>query len=157
MKQKYNINSNKKIKVPLSPNIKLYDPDSPKVDSTKYKSILGALIHLSINTRPDITFTCSRLAQFSHEPKQVHCEAALNCMQCSKHTTLQIKYDGAQTLIGYADAGFETCRVTGRSQAATSYTTATRQLYGAHINRAAPLIVPARPNIYLFLASAKRQ
>ena len=40
-----------------------------------YRSVVGMLIYLSGNTRPDITFAVSQVARFTHAPKQSHATA----------------------------------------------------------------------------------
>ena len=52
------------------------DPDGPPMDEDwNYRSIIGMLLYLSTNTRPDITFAVSQVARFSHSPKQSHAQA----------------------------------------------------------------------------------
>jgi hypothetical protein len=40
-----------------------------------YCSIVGMLLYLSTNTRPDITFAVSQVARFNHSPKKSHASA----------------------------------------------------------------------------------
>jgi hypothetical protein len=52
------------------------DPDGPDMtESWNYRSIVGMMLYLSVNTRPDITFAVSQVARFSHQPKQSHAKA----------------------------------------------------------------------------------
>ena len=44
-------------------------------DGWNYRSIVGMLLYLSTNTRPDIAFAVSQVARFSHFPKQSHASA----------------------------------------------------------------------------------
>ena len=41
----------------------------------KYSSVVGMLLYLSMNTRPDIAFAVSQVAQFTSNPKQSHASA----------------------------------------------------------------------------------
>ena len=52
------------------------DPDGePMSDEWNYRSIVGMLLYLSTNTRPDIAYAVSQVARFSHSPKKSHATA----------------------------------------------------------------------------------
>jgi hypothetical protein len=52
------------------------DPDGKSMsESWSYLSIIGMLLYLTTNTRPDIAFAVSQVARYSHEPKQSHANA----------------------------------------------------------------------------------
>ena len=52
------------------------DPDGKRMtEKWNYRSIVGMLLYLSTNTRPDISFAVSQVARFSHNPKQSHASA----------------------------------------------------------------------------------
>ena len=52
------------------------DPDgAPMAETWNYKSVIGMLLYLSNNTRPDLTFAVSQVARFTHAPKQSHAVA----------------------------------------------------------------------------------
>lgn len=52
------------------------DPDgSAMKENWKYSSIVGMLLYLSSNTRPDIAFAVSQVCRFSSNPKQSHASA----------------------------------------------------------------------------------
>jgi hypothetical protein len=49
------------------------DPDGKLMtEEWSYPSIVGTLLYLSMNTRPDIAFAVSQVAHFSYSPKQSH-------------------------------------------------------------------------------------
>jgi Reverse transcriptase (RNA-dependent DNA polymerase) len=49
------------------------DPDGPTmVETWNYRSLVGMLLYLSNNSRPDIAFAVHQCARFSHAPKQSH-------------------------------------------------------------------------------------
>ena len=53
------------------------DPEGPPMhESWSYRSIVGMLLYLSTNTRPDIAFAVSQVARFvGHNPKESHASA----------------------------------------------------------------------------------
>ena len=48
---------------------------SPIKETWKYSSEIGMLLYLSTNSRPDIAFAVSQVAQFNSNPKQSHASA----------------------------------------------------------------------------------
>jgi len=73
---KLNMHGAKEVITQLSTTtmLKLLDGTS-SVDSTEYRSIIGALQYLSL-TRPDIAFAVNKLSQFMHKPTTTHLTAA---------------------------------------------------------------------------------
>ena len=52
------------------------DPEGESMtDEWNYRSVIGMLLYLSTNTRPDISFAVSQVARFSHDPKKSHATA----------------------------------------------------------------------------------
>jgi hypothetical protein len=52
------------------------DPDGePMKESWNYASVVGMLLYLSTNTRPDIAYAVSQVARFTSNPKQSHATA----------------------------------------------------------------------------------
>jgi len=50
-------------------------------DSFNYRRIIGMLIYLAQNTRPDITFAVHQCARFSHDPKMSHEQAVIRIVK----------------------------------------------------------------------------
>ncbi|KAJ0962982.1 hypothetical protein J5N97_028104 [Dioscorea zingiberensis] len=71
---------------PLSPTEKLSahegEPLGPE-DSTKYRSIVGALQYLTL-TRPDLAFSVNKICQFLHAPTTTHWTAAKRVLRYVK-------------------------------------------------------------------------
>ena len=86
------------------------DPDGPPMtDPWNYRSIIGMLLYLSTNTRPDITFAVSQAARFSHSPKQSHATAVKMILRYLKRTAdrgMEIKPSGTLDLHCFVDADF---------------------------------------------------
>jgi hypothetical protein len=53
-----------------------HDPDGPPMqEDWVYPSVVGMLLYLATNSRPDISFAVSQVARFNHSPKQSHAQA----------------------------------------------------------------------------------
>ena len=63
-------------KTPTSQTAFGADPEGSPINKTwKYSSVVGVLLYLSTNTRQDIAFAVSQVAQFNSNPKQSHAPA----------------------------------------------------------------------------------
>ena len=74
-----------------------------------YASIVGMLIYLTTNTRPDISFAVSQVARFTSSPKVSHASAVKTIIRYLKRTYdkgLIVKPDGTLNLTCYVDADF---------------------------------------------------
>jgi Reverse transcriptase (RNA-dependent DNA polymerase) len=62
---------------PSTPNQPLAkDPEgTPMTEPWSYPSVVGMLLYLSNNSRPDLVFAVSQVARFTHDPKQSHAGA----------------------------------------------------------------------------------
>jgi hypothetical protein len=58
----------------------------PFAEKWKYSAVIGMLLYLSGNTRPDITFAVHQCARFSHMPKQSHAVAVKRILRYLKGT-----------------------------------------------------------------------
>jgi hypothetical protein len=66
------------------------DPDGPPMkESWSYPSVVGMLLYLSINCRPDICYYVSSVARFTHNPKQSHAAAVKAICRYLKGTTCE--------------------------------------------------------------------
>ena len=86
------------------------DPDgAPMSESWSYPSIIGMLLYLSTNTRPDIAFAVSQVARYSHGPKQSHANAVKQIVRYLSKTRdkgIIVKPSTDLVLECYADADF---------------------------------------------------
>jgi hypothetical protein len=72
--KRVNMNTCKAVRTPMPPSDKLLVTDGEPLgvnDSTRYRSIVGALQYLTL-TRPDISFAINRVRQFLHNPTTAH-------------------------------------------------------------------------------------
>ena len=66
------------------------DKDGPPMDETwNYRAIVGMLLYLSTNTRPDISHACSQVCRFGHNPKKSHATAVKTILRYLKKTSDQ--------------------------------------------------------------------
>jgi hypothetical protein len=79
-----------------------------RADTLLYQEIVGSLNHLAVYSRPDISFSVSKLSQFLTEPTETHLSAArhvLRYLKFSQHYC--ITYGNSEhnlNAFGYADA-----------------------------------------------------
>lgn len=84
----------------------------------RYRQLVGSLLWLSLNTRPDITHAVQQLARFMSNPGMEHWLAAKRVLRYLKGTTTQgisYKKDGNVNVIGFSDADWGGDEVTYRS------------------------------------------
>ena len=78
-------------------------------DPWNYRSIVGMLLYLSTNTRPDISFAVSQVARFSHNPKKSHASAVkmiVRYLSGTKDRGVIYKRPDKLTLECFVDADF---------------------------------------------------
>ena len=97
-------------KIPAAKTALGADPDgTPMEDKWNYRSIVGMLLYLTTNTRPDITFAVSQVARFSHAPKESHASAVKTIVRYLKGTKQRgtiFRRPSSFSLDCYADADF---------------------------------------------------
>ena len=59
-------------------------PSSPPCDQSVYREAVGSLMYLMVCTRPDISYAVGQVAQFCHDPKQVHWSAVTRILSYLK-------------------------------------------------------------------------
>jgi histone deacetylase 1/2 len=75
-------------------------------DSTKYRSIVGALQYLTL-TRPDISYAVNKVCQYLHAPTTVYWTAAKRILRYVKHTiTVGLTFQKSQSVLvsAFSDA-----------------------------------------------------
>ena len=86
------------------------DPDGPPMQETwSYRSVVGMLLYLSTNTRPDIAFAVSQVARFGHNPKKSHASAIKTIVRYLHRTCgmgMAVKPTGNLAMDCYVDADF---------------------------------------------------
>ena len=74
--------------VPASTSLKLdqFDADEPE-GGWPFREVIGSLMWLANQTRPDISNAVRAVARYCHAPKHVHWKAALNVVWYLKSTS----------------------------------------------------------------------
>ncbi|XP_071732211.1 uncharacterized mitochondrial protein AtMg00810-like [Rutidosis leptorrhynchoides] len=83
----------------------------PYADSTKYRSLAGALQYLTF-TRPDISYAVQQVCLHMHDPKEVHMNALKRIIRYVQGTLtlgLHITKSSSTNLIAYTDADWGGC------------------------------------------------
>ena len=79
------------------------------IEAWSYRSIVGMLLYLSTNTRPDIAYAVSQVARFSHNPKKSHASAVktiVRYLNRTKNMGMIVKPTGDLAIDCYVDADF---------------------------------------------------
>jgi hypothetical protein len=96
--------------VPAAKEALRIDPEGePMEEDWSYPSIIGMLLYLSTNTRPDIAFAVSQVARFNHNPKKSHATAIKMIVRYLAHTSNKgtiAKPTGSLLIDCYVDADF---------------------------------------------------
>ena len=86
------------------------DKDGPPMNETwGYASVVGMLLYLSGNSRPDIAFAVNQAARFTHDPKQSHAQAIkriVRYLQGTKEKGLTFRPSTDWQVDCYCDADF---------------------------------------------------
>src|SRR5271168_309029 len=79
---RFNFDDLKPLSTPMDPSIQLLKSQSPtklvniaKMKNVPYREAVGSLMYAAMETRPDIAFATSTVAQFSEHPRWVHWKA----------------------------------------------------------------------------------
>jgi hypothetical protein len=96
--------------IPASPLSLAMDTNGdPMMEEWSYPSIVGMLLYLATNTRPDISFAVSQVARFNHSPRQSHAQAVkmiVRYLHRTQELGTIVKPTGTLELDCYVDADF---------------------------------------------------
>ena len=93
--------------------------DGEIVNMQKYLTAVGAFTYLITHTRPDIAFTTNILARHSQKPTARHWNGVKHLLRYlwgTEDLGLYYRRDIKCKITGYADSGFKTDEVSGKSQ-----------------------------------------
>ena len=102
----YNTPMERDLKLRKSEARSMTDKQREYVEKFPYQNIVGALLYLAINTRPDIAYAVGVLARFNTRPIYRACKALVRLLLYLKSTpTVGIKFKGSDlNLFAYSDA-----------------------------------------------------
>ena len=94
--------------------------DQHQTIDVPYRQLVGALMYMTVATRPDIAFIVHRLSQFLDTPSEVHWKAAKRVLRYLKGTpNVGITYTSDTPDLGmlelYTDSDFAMCSTTRKS------------------------------------------
>src|SRR3990167_2624399 len=91
--EQFNIKDAKPLYTPIDPSIKLSTTQCPtteqeiqKMKAYPYRELIGKLNYLSLNTRPDIAVSVSKLSRFMNNPGLIHWKMAIKVLRYVKTT-----------------------------------------------------------------------
>ena len=98
----------KKIPCPLGINKELGNDSQLLEDNTLYRGIIGSLMYLMTNTRPDLCYIISFLSQFLVSPTFAHLQLAKHVLRYIKHNVSKgltfVKSSDGSAITGYCDS-----------------------------------------------------
>lgn len=102
------------VQVPMQAKLKLSSKgDSPYVDATEYRSLIGSLRYL-VNTRPDLAFAVGYVSRFMEKPQEEHLVAVKQILRYIAGTADEGVFylrrrGGKTTLEGFSDSDLAGC------------------------------------------------
>ena len=107
-------------------------------NQTQYLAAVGALLYLSTYTHPDISFAVSVLARQSQKPGVRHWNGVkhlLRYLRGTKDLGLFYTKGSQEEITGYADAGFRSDEVSGKSQTGYIFIKNNARLHGSQLSK----------------------
>ena len=113
-----NLEESREVNIPIQPNHNLTNDLITEnetlrhfVDPTRYRQVIGSLIYLMTNTRPDICYAVSVLSRFMQQPRELHWRFLKRLLRYIKTTcNYSIIYQKSKStdslLTGYSDSDF---------------------------------------------------
>ena len=94
--------------LPMDPKLQFKKAMGQPVDQPeRYRKLVGALLHLTNCTRPDISFSVNVLACYNQDPRDSHNTAAIDLLRyIMGSSTLALTYGSGEGGVVYHDADF---------------------------------------------------
>jgi hypothetical protein len=161
--ERFNMTASKPISSPMVPNKNMMEhkprskEDASSMISVPYREAIGALLYLSIRTRPGIAVAVGTLAKHVQEPHPLHWEGVkriLRYLQGTRNKALVFRTKEAQTHKYSPCTQMPTGELTRTSAtvAQVSYFSLVQTLFGGSLASRTPLqFQAARQNTWRFL------
>jgi hypothetical protein len=116
--------------LPMATGVKLTGVGEPLNTREKpFASIVGALLYIACNTRPDIASTVNKLTKYMSKPTTEHWKILIDLLGYLKGTSkMGLHLGRSDTTIGYCDSDFASCLDSRRSHTGWVF-----QLFGGPI------------------------
>lgn len=81
--EKFRVTNSNPIHTPLATRLSKRKADEDKLDTSRYpySSLVGALLFISNQARPDVSYTVGQLCRYMHDPSYRHWAAAIRCLK----------------------------------------------------------------------------
>ena len=116
--ERFKMTDCKPVVTPMDGQFTAADLTASRFDPKIYQQLVGCAMYLSVGSRPDISFTVSRLAQYVQAPTERLWTAAERLLRYISGTKLEgIVYDGSKNIhpVGYSDFDWGGCKVERKS------------------------------------------
>ena len=102
---------------PLPHNTKLNSKDGSELESvTRYRELMGSLIHAMNYSQPDISYAVSILTHYMHSPRMTHWKAVKHVLRYLKGMKeMGIEFTGVRDFHGAVDSDWGMCPDTSKS------------------------------------------
>ena len=107
--RKFKVTDARPLQVPMDPGFvsKILDSDKLLATSTPYRELMGSLLYISRQTRPDVVYAVNLLCQHLHQPTERMWEAAkkvLIYLNSTKHFSLRVGPTNDSGLVAFSDS-----------------------------------------------------
>ena len=94
--------------LPMDPKLQFVkDMGQPVEQPERYRKLVGALLHLTNCTRPDVSFAVNVLARYNQDPREAHGTAAIDLLRyVMGSSSLALTYGTGEGGVVYHDADF---------------------------------------------------
>lgn len=107
--EKFGLKDAKQKSLPTVESLNFESPDLDAVTQRQYRGLIGSLMYIANQTRPDVCFAVNYMSRFMQKAKQLHLRYARNLLAYighTRHRKLHLGQLSGETLEGYADASY---------------------------------------------------